>query len=163
MKNFAAIDFETANKERSSICSVGIVIVKNGIIADRIYRLIRPRPHYYSYWNTQIHGLKIEDTADAADFPTVWREIEPAIAGLPLVAHNSVFDEGCLKAAFKTFGMEYPDTRSIAPAVPPGKFSERHCPTISCIPSHVIADTYWKIITMRWLMPRHAPGSPCKS
>ena len=98
MKNFAAIDFETANKERSSICSVGIVIVKNGIIADRIYRLIRPRPHYYSYWNTQIHGLKIEDTADAADFPTVWREIEPAIAGLPLVAHNSVFDEGCLKA-----------------------------------------------------------------
>lgn len=108
MKNFAAIDFETANKERSSICSVGIVIVKNGIISDRIYRLIRPRPHYYSYWNTQVHGLKIEDTADAADFPTVWREIEPEIAGLPLVAHNSVFDEGCLKAAFKTFGMEYP-------------------------------------------------------
>ncbi len=30
LKDFAAIDFETANFERSSICSVGIVIVRNG-------------------------------------------------------------------------------------------------------------------------------------
>ena len=27
MKNFAAIDFETANLQRTSVCSVGIVIV----------------------------------------------------------------------------------------------------------------------------------------
>lgn len=57
MENFAAIDFETANRERSSVCSVGIVIVKDGKIADKIYRLIRPYPNYYSYWNTQVHGL----------------------------------------------------------------------------------------------------------
>lgn len=37
MKNFAAIDFETANNERSSVCSVGIVIVKNGEIADSFF------------------------------------------------------------------------------------------------------------------------------
>ena len=30
MKDFAAIDFETANNERSSVCSVGIAIVRNG-------------------------------------------------------------------------------------------------------------------------------------
>ena len=30
MKDFAAIDFETANNERSSVCSVGIVIVRGG-------------------------------------------------------------------------------------------------------------------------------------
>ena len=30
MKNFAAIDFETANNERSSVCSVGIVVVRDG-------------------------------------------------------------------------------------------------------------------------------------
>ena len=32
MKDFAAIDFETANNERSSVCSVGIAIVRNGEI-----------------------------------------------------------------------------------------------------------------------------------
>ncbi len=30
MKDFAAIDFETANNERTSVCSVGVVIVKEG-------------------------------------------------------------------------------------------------------------------------------------
>jgi len=30
MDNFAAIDFETANNERTSVCSVGVVIVRDG-------------------------------------------------------------------------------------------------------------------------------------
>lgn len=42
MKDFAAIDFETANNERSSVCSVGIVIVRNGEIVDSFYSLISP-------------------------------------------------------------------------------------------------------------------------
>ena len=40
LKNFAAIDFETANNERSSVCSVGIVIVRDGEIVDSFYSLI---------------------------------------------------------------------------------------------------------------------------
>ena len=34
MKDFAAIDFETANGKRTSVCSVGIVIVKGGRIVN---------------------------------------------------------------------------------------------------------------------------------
>jgi DNA polymerase-3 subunit epsilon len=34
MTDFAAIDFETANGHRTSICSVGVVIVRNGAITD---------------------------------------------------------------------------------------------------------------------------------
>ena len=41
MQDFAAIDFETANNERSSVCSVGVVIVRDGEIADRFYSLIK--------------------------------------------------------------------------------------------------------------------------
>ena len=47
MKDFAAIDFETANGKRTSVCSVGIVIVKGGRIVNKIYRLIRPAPRTY--------------------------------------------------------------------------------------------------------------------
>lgn len=108
MRNFAAIDFETANRERTSICSIGIVIVVDGEIRERIYRLVKPSPNYYSYMNTRIHGLTAADTAQSPDFPTVWAEIAPRIKGLTLAAHNSVFDEGCLKAAFEKYGMEYP-------------------------------------------------------
>ena len=50
MQDFAAIDFETANNERSSVCSVGVVIVRNGEIVDSFYSLIQPEPNYYNYW-----------------------------------------------------------------------------------------------------------------
>jgi len=109
MDDFAAIDFETANKERCSVCSVGIVIVKNGELVDSFYSLIHPEPDYYNYFCSQVHGLCRKDTADAPLFPEVWSQIEPLIEGLPLVAHNARFDEGCLKAVFRTYQMDYPD------------------------------------------------------
>ena len=56
-----------------------------------------------------MHGLGPEDTEDAPVFPYVWEKIEPFIEGLPLVAHNSRFDEGCLKAVFRVYQMDYPD------------------------------------------------------
>lgn len=109
MKDFAAIDFETANYERSSVCAVGVVVVRDGEIVDTFYSLIKPEPELYTVWCTQVHGLTLEDTVDAPVFPDVWAQIAPRIAGLPLVAHNKVFDESCLKAAFRTYGMDYPD------------------------------------------------------
>ena len=42
-------------------------------------------------------------------FPEVWKQVEPLIEGLPLVAHNKPFDEGCLKAVFRVYQMDYPD------------------------------------------------------
>ena len=109
MLNFAAIDFETANNVRSSVCSVGIVIVRDGKIADKFYSLIKPEPEYYNYWCSQVHGLSLDDTMEAPVFPDVWAQIEPMIEGLPLVAHNKAFDESCLKAVFRVYQMDYPD------------------------------------------------------
>ena len=83
MKDFAAIDFETANNERTSVCSVGVVIVRNGEIVDSFYSLIQPEPNYYNYWCTQVHGLTRRDTEEAPVFPVVWKQIEPLIEGLP--------------------------------------------------------------------------------
>lgn len=109
MRDFAAIDFETANECRSSVCSVGVVIVRGGKIVDSFYSLIHPEPEYYKWFCQQVHGLCAEDTEDAPVFPDVWRRIEPLIEDLPLVAHNSPFDEGCLKAVFQVYRMDYPD------------------------------------------------------
>lgn len=111
LRDFAAIDFETANEQLSSVCSVGVVVVRNGTIIERFYRLIQPEPNYYTYGNSMVHGLTYDDTKDEPVFSKVWAELEPLIEGLPLVAHNKGFDESCLKAAFRTYGMDYPDYR----------------------------------------------------
>jgi len=108
MLNFAAIDFETANSCQCSVCSVGVVVVRNGKVRDKFYKLIHPVPNYYSPENVRVHGITKTDTEDADTFPEVWAEVEQLIEELPLVAHFSRFDEGCLKAAFNRFGMTYP-------------------------------------------------------
>ncbi|WP_036932243.1 3'-5' exonuclease [Prevotella sp. HUN102] len=109
LRNFAAIDFETANGERTSVCSVGVVIVRDGAIAEKFYSLIQPEPNYYTYWCTQVHGLTRRDTDNAEVFPRVWEKIAPKLEGLPLVAHNKAFDESCLKAVLRCYQMDYPD------------------------------------------------------
>lgn len=109
MLNFAAIDFETANARRSSVCSVGVVVVRNGVIVDKFYSLIQPTPNFYNYWTTSVHGLTRHDTDGQPTFPKVWAQVVEKIKGLPLVAHNKPFDESCLKAAFAEYGMEYPN------------------------------------------------------
>lgn len=117
MDNFVAIDFETANGKRTSVCSVGIVIVKNGEMVDNFYSLIRPLPNYYASFCQQVHGLCPADTDQAPDFPEVWAEVErlirhhfPYIADgeVPFVAHNKAFDESCLKAVFAAYEIAYP-------------------------------------------------------
>ena len=109
MNNFAAIDFETANECPSSVCSVGVVVVRGGLIVDSLYSLIHPEPEYHNWHCQQVHGLTQADTEDAPVFPLVWAKIAPLIEGLPLVAHNSRFDEGCLKAVHQVYQMDYPD------------------------------------------------------
>ena len=111
MKDFIAIDFETANAHRTSVCSIGIIVVRNGEICDQFYSLIHPVPDYYHPINTSIHGLDDADTCDAPYFPEVWAQIEPLIGDLPFVAHNSPFDESCLKSVFEYYDMSYPQFR----------------------------------------------------
>ena len=118
MKDFVAIDFETANGQRSSVCSVGIVIVKSGEIVDNFYSLIKPRPNYYAWFCQEVHGLGYADTDNAPEFPKVWETAIEKIkmyfpyiedGEVPFVAHNAPFDEGCLKAVFAAYGIKYPD------------------------------------------------------
>lgn len=110
LRDFCAIDFETANNQPSSVCSVGIVLVRDGKIVGREYRLIRPEPDYYQSFCTRVHGLTTADTQAAAPFPVVWAELSPLIGDLPLVAHNARFDAGCLRAACRVYGMDVPES-----------------------------------------------------
>lgn len=111
MTDFAAIDFETANECPSSVCSVGVVVVRGGLTAGEFYSLIHPEPEYYQWFCRRVHGLCEDDTEYAPVFPRVWEKVGPMIEGLPLVAHNSPFDEGCLKEVFRVYQMDYPDYR----------------------------------------------------
>ena len=79
MTDFAAIDFETANNERSSICSVGVVIYRDGKKVDEFYSLVKPEPEYYNYWCTRVHGLTANDTDNAPSSRTFGGKSKPRL------------------------------------------------------------------------------------
>lgn len=111
MDNFIAIDVETANSSPSSICAIGAVKVIGGLIVDKRYSLVRPEPDYYSYFCTRVHGLTDEDTYNAPSFGAVWNNWSEWIGGMPLVAHNAVFDAGCIRQACRIYGLEPPEQK----------------------------------------------------
>ena len=137
MRDFAAIDFETANNERTSVCSVGVVIVRDSEIVDTFYSLIQPEPNYYNYWCTQVHGLTRRDTEEAPVFPVVWKQIEPLIETIRIM--NSI----------------------VLVLLPARLF--HNCPTISCIRFQNIVVITLPITIMPSPMQRHVPGLQGKS
>ena len=75
MKTFTAIDFETAQGHRWSICQVGLIRVEDGIITKELNILVQPPNNYY--WNrfTDIHGISSKDTHKSPKFDSIWNQV----------------------------------------------------------------------------------------
>ncbi len=106
---FTAIDFETANADRSSACAVGLVMIENGEVVAKFSKLIRPDPLVFDPFNVSIHGISAADVADAPTFPELWPDLWSRVTG-PLVAHNAAFDMSVLRRALDQGGLKYPET-----------------------------------------------------
>ena len=106
---FTAIDFETASVQPGSVCSVGLAIVENGMIVDRVFQLIRPEPLFFDPFNVAIHGISEAAVADAPTFGEYWPALWARVSG-PLVAHNAAFDMSVLRRALDQAGIRYPET-----------------------------------------------------
>jgi len=107
MTRFAALDFETANNARDSACALGVVIVEQGRIVERLYELIRPPSREFLF--THIHGLSWQDVQGAQRFDAVWSAMARALTGIEfLAAHNAPFDKGVLSACCETYQLAPP-------------------------------------------------------
>ena len=103
------IDFETANRNRASACSVGIAVIEAGEITTRVERLIKP-PKGFGWFLDEfigIHGITHEAVRDAPKFDTVFHELRPHFENALLAAHNAPFDMSVLRALLTHFGISY--------------------------------------------------------
>lgn len=92
MSAFVAFDFETANEDRGSACSVGAVRIENGRIVDEYNTLIDPEDEF-SAMNIWIHGITPEAVRGAPTFPEAIGGLFELLQGAEaLVAHNASFD-----------------------------------------------------------------------
>ncbi len=103
---FTSLDFETANNERTSACSIGVSTFKDGALVKTDYFLIRPEPFHFNYHNILVHGIRPEMVEDAPDFRELWPRLAPLLQGKLLVAHNAPFDMLVLQSLFRWYRLE---------------------------------------------------------
>lgn len=106
--NYVAIDFETANRMRSSACSMAAVVVENGQIVRSAYSLIRPPLVKFDYINTKIHGITAEQVQNKPTFAELWDRIRPYLEGKIVIAHNAAFDISVLKSVLDEYNLPRP-------------------------------------------------------
>jgi DNA polymerase-3 subunit epsilon len=106
--NFIAIDFETANEKRNSPCSIGIVVVKNGQVVERIHHLIRPMEMRFMPINIGIHGIRPAMVEKEPEFDVVWEKIKHHFYGNLVIAHNASFDISVLRKSAELYDIELP-------------------------------------------------------
>lgn len=111
--NFVAIDFETANEKRNSPCSIGLVVVKNGELVEKIHHLIKPKEMRFTPMNIGIHGITPSMVEDENEFDKVWEEIKDYFNESVVVAHNAAFDISVLRNALDLYNIEAPSFKYI--------------------------------------------------
>ena len=138
--DFVAVDVETANAQRASVCAVGIALVREGEVVATEKILVQPPTGLdsFSALNRGIHGICAEDVRDAPEWDEVAGQLEVLGSQLPLVAHNAAFDRGAYEAACAEVGrtaqpMEWLDLLELSRRLRPE--SRRHT-----LP--VLADAY---------------------
>ncbi len=109
--NFTAIDFETANGSPASPCAVGLVRVRDGVIAETFSTLIQPPyPHdWFHAGNIQVHGINPADVVDAPTLPVAMSLMLDFIGEDVLVAHNAPFDMGVIRASAALIDLPLPE------------------------------------------------------
>ena len=104
MVTFNSIDVETANADRASICQIGIVHVRDGVVVDRWQSLVDPED-WFDPWNVSIHGIDETDVRNSPTLPDVRDELRRRLRGSVLVSHTS-FDRVAFERAMTRYDLE---------------------------------------------------------
>lgn len=107
--DFITIDFETANNNNNSACSMGLVVVKDLEIIESKYFLIQPPIMSFNDINIKIHGIMAKDVKDKPKFPEIWNEIKHYFVNNIIIAHNAQFDMSVLKSLQLEYNLIIPD------------------------------------------------------
>lgn len=105
---FLAIDFEIANRNMASACSVGIVVFEDGVLVDQMYHVIKPHPslHRFDEDFIEIHHITPEDVSEALEFDALWPHLKPYFEDTYCVAHNAAFDAKVLVSLLNLYDLE---------------------------------------------------------
>ena len=108
--SFTAIDFETANPNKASVCAVGVARVRDGQVVETHGTLVRPPAGYdeFGFYNVRAHGIQAQHVASAASWKSVHATIMDFIGDDPIVAYNVPADRPVFEKASAVYRLAAP-------------------------------------------------------
>lgn len=107
-KKFVALDLETANEKRFSICSIGLVVIENNEIIREKGWIIKPPEIYFNLFNVKKHGINEEIVKNKPEFIEIWDDLKLELENKIVFCHNAGFDIWALKEIIEYYNLEYP-------------------------------------------------------
>ena len=108
--DFIAVDFEIANNNLNSACSLGIVFVAHNQIIEKKHYFIKPPVLKFNQKMVEIHGITLDQVRNAKNFKEIWEEIHDIFNGENvIVAHNAQFDMSVLYSCLIEYNLPLPD------------------------------------------------------
>ncbi|MEH0110753.1 3'-5' exonuclease [Tersicoccus sp. MR15.9] len=109
--DFVAIDFETANPKRASVCQIGVAKVLDGVITKTFTSYVTPPPGHreFGHRNVAIHGITARDLVGAPHFGDILDRLVRFTGDLPLVGHNVSVERSVIVQGSEALGLAAPD------------------------------------------------------
>ncbi len=95
--DFVAVDVETANRDKSSICQIGWTVVRNGTISSSDALLIDPET-YFDPFCVNIHGITEDAVRGSPNFADVKQMFHELMNNLPVISYG-LFDRAAFDLA----------------------------------------------------------------
>ena len=126
--HFFALDVETANADRASICQIGIVEVSSDKLVNPWTTLIDPEG-WFDPFNSSIHGINSAAVRGAPTFPEVHKRLIEDLNHRIVVSHTA-FDRTAISRAVERYELFPPsirwlDSARIVRRAWPDKYGER--------------------------------------
>ncbi|WP_295802170.1 exonuclease domain-containing protein [uncultured Microbulbifer sp.] len=128
-REFLAVDIETANQSRGSICQIGIARYVDGKMTGGWSALVDPEEGFQAI-NTRIHGISSVEVRGEKTFPQIYPVLYRLLHGKVCISHSDfdvqAIEQACRKHSLKTPQPKWIDSaaaaRSQAPAGYTGGF-----------------------------------------
>lgn len=106
--DFVAIDVETANASRASICQIGVARYAGGVLKDEWVSYIDPESEF-DFMNISIHGIDAETVKGSPKFMDVVNHLYSFLDGEIVVSHMP-FDQQAIAQTADRYHIRHPNS-----------------------------------------------------
>ena len=110
LNDYVVLDLENPNFRQNSICAIGIILVRDNKVVEKIYSLINPEDTFDRI-NMEITKIAPHMVENSPTLPEFWPKISELLTNNIVVGHNITYDLSVISKSLQRYNIPIPDFR----------------------------------------------------